>query len=93
MAQLSTLGQNQEVHKEDSKLEKDDDSQATDDTSAGKTAEDQTLLVLTDHCNQFKDVHACKMELMYGPYQLAVKNDVDSFKQSMNAEIEKERSR
>lgn len=89
VAQLSTLGQKQEVHKEDGKLEKDDDSQATDDTSAGKT-EDQTLLVLTDHCNQFKDVHACKMELMYGPYQLAVKNDVDSFKQSMNAEIEKE---
>ena len=91
VAQLSMLRQNQEAHKEDSELEKDDNSQAADNTSAGETAEDQTLLILTDHCNQFKDVHACKMELMYGPYQLAVKNDVDAFKKSMNAEIEKER--
>ena len=35
VAQLSTLDKNKR-HKEDGKLEKDDDSQVTDDTSAGK---------------------------------------------------------
>ena len=29
-----------------------------------------SYLVVGDHCKNFKDVHACKMELMYGPTQL-----------------------
>ena len=92
VAQLSSLRQKQESRNEDSDLVKDDNSQAAkDDTRAGETTEDQTLLILTDHCNQFKDAHTCRMELMYGPYQLAVKNDIDSFKQSMNAEEEGKR--
>ena len=46
-------------------------------------AKEQTLLVITDHCQSFKDVHACRMELMYGPYQVAMANDVDAFNDSM----------
>jgi|EP00505_MAST-04D_sp_SCG-Rhode-Island_P004219 hypothetical protein len=29
-----------------------------------------SYLVVGDHCKNFKDVHACRMELMYGPTQL-----------------------
>lgn len=30
-----------------------------------------SYLIVGDHCKSFTDVHACKMELLYGPYQLS----------------------
>jgi hypothetical protein len=83
VARLTTISQQTE-----------EQQQAQKDTEIEdiKDEDTQTLLIITDHCKSFKDVQACRMELMYGPYQVAVANDVDAFANSMKALQEEEQT-
>jgi adenylate kinase family enzyme len=86
VAQLTTINY-QKTENIDETVAKEDDettnNNGEEENNNNNNAKEQTLLVITDHCQSFKDVHACRMELMYGPYQVAMANDLDAFNDSM----------